>query len=406
MKIFFLYLKIALRNIRRNKRRSLFTILAISFGLFCLIVFQALKVGLHKEMVKSTVNLETCSLQIHAAGYESNLAVLKPMPEIDKVISSLEKEGITTYSRRLKTPALLSAAKKSSSVLLSGVDAIEESQVTFIANKIVKGNYMTDKKVLLGAGMAKSLGVDMGDTVTLTAQDPQGNPVTGSFTIGGLYETELASFDRSHIYLSLPDAQTFLKAQGTITEIAVLTKDGREEELASRLKETLPPETFKVQTWQEVAPDVEQIIELNDATMHLLILIVFAIVAIGITNTMTMAIFERFRELGLLTAIGTSPSGVLIMIVFESFFLGAIASLIGSAAALIACSYLARYGIDLTLFTSANQYLATSHVLKAHLLPHDLLTANAVTLLTSFLSGIYPAWKAALLQPVKALWHT
>jgi len=405
MKALLLYAKIALRNVWRNKRRSLLTILAISFGLFCLVLFQALKVGLHREMVKSTVNLETGSVQIHASGYEANLTALRPIPDIDRVISLLKKEN-STFSRRLKSPALLSVGEKSSSVLLSGVDTAREPRVTFIKNQIVKGRYLAGKEsILIGQDMARDLGADIGDTVTLTAQNLSGNSITANFTIGGLYKTELASFDRSHVYLSLPDAQSFLKAPGDVTEIALINKTLSEKELVSRLKKALPEKTFQIRTWEEIAPDVRQIIELNDATMYLLVLIVFAIVALGITNTMTMVIYERFHELGILSSIGTSPSGILAMIVFESLFLGIIASLAGSAVSFLACAYLKRYGIDLTYFTSANQYLASSHVLKAYLSSFDLLMANTVTLLTALLAGIYPAWKAARLKPVEAIRH-
>jgi len=91
------------------------------------------------------------------------------------------------------------------------------------------------------------------------------------------------------------------------------------------------------------------------------------------------------------------------MIALESLFLGLVGAAAGSAAALGACAYLARYGVDLTSFTSANQYFATSHVVRARLLLPDLAAANAVTLLTAFAGGLYPAWKASRLNPVDAI---
>jgi ABC-type lipoprotein release transport system permease subunit len=140
--------------------------------------------------------------------------------------------------------------------------------------------------------------------------------------------------------------------------------------------------------------------------MRLLILIVFFIVALGITNTMSMAIYERIRELGVLAAIGTTPTRIMGMVVIESCYLGIMASLIGSAAGILACAWLSRYGIDLSSFTSNNQYFASGHVLKAHLTAFDFFAANLTTLATALLAGLYPAWKGARLDPVTAMRHT
>jgi len=406
VKTFLLFSHIAFRNVRRNARRSLFTIIAIAFGLFCLVIFQALKVGLHREMVISTVQLDAGTLQVHAAGYEVNLAALKKMPDPEKVISVLREQGETRFSRRVKTSGLILSGKKSSSVLLSGVEPDVEPHVTFISGKIVKGSYVnTNNGILLGEELAQSIGILLGDEVTVMSQDMSGLPVSGKFPVVGVYRTELAAFDRSHAFLSIAQLQGFLHADGVVTEIAVRSDSRDESALADSLGRSLPAADYQIRTWKEIAPDVIQLIDLNDATMQLLILIVFAIIAMGITNTMTMVVFERFRELGIISAIGTPPSGILTMVVMESFCLGAVASLLGSAAAVAACGYLGRYGIDLTAFTSANQYFANSHVLKAHLLTKDLAAANAVTLFTAVIGGIYPAWKASRLKPVDAIAH-
>ncbi|MDA8165533.1 MAG: hypothetical protein M0017_10945 [Desulfobacteraceae bacterium] len=141
------------------------------------------------------------------------------------------------------------------------------------------------------------------------AQSAFGKPVTRSFPVGALYRTDLASFDRTHVYLPLAAAQAFLDAEGEVTEIAVQSPLARVAPLAARLGKLLPSDRYQVRSWAEAAPDVRQLIALNDATMDLLILIVFAIVTLGITNTMSTVIFERFREIGILAAIGTGPGG-------------------------------------------------------------------------------------------------
>jgi len=401
-----LYARIGLRNIRRNARRSLFTIAAISFGLFSLIVFQALKVGLHKEMVSGTLGLDAGTIQVHAAGFEANMALIQPIAGMDKVRSGLAGLKLTDFSERIKSPALVLAGRKSSAIMLAGVQPAKEQAVTFINRRVVEGNYLAEAdRVLLGRPLAESLGVRPGDEVVLMAQSMYGRPVTRKFVIGGLYQTDLPSFDRSHAYLPLPAAQRFLDAEDVVTEIALHTDPEQAPGLAAGLQQRLGPETWQVRPWQRTVPDLVQLIALNDATMRLLIVIVFAIVAMGITNTMTTVIFERFREFGILNAIGAGPGGIVSLVILESFFLGVIATGLGSLAGLAACLYLQHYGIDLTRFVSSNQYFAAGHVLRAYVTPGDLLNAVLITLATAIAAGIYPAWKAANMDPVKALVH-
>jgi ABC-type lipoprotein release transport system permease subunit len=400
-------LRISFRNIRRNGRRSLYTILAISFGLFCLIVFQALKNGLHREMAAGTVSLDTGSLQVHAVGYEPTLASLRPLPEPEGVERALVQSGITSYARRIRTPALLLSGPASSSVILYGIEPEREPLVTTIAGRLASGRYpVAGNGLLVGEELARSLRLAVGGRITLMAQGAFGRPAFRSFPIAGTFRTELPSFDRSRIYLPLTDLQQFLGAGGGVTEFVALTPFGSEEETAQQLARLLPPDRYQVRSWQAIAPDLTQLIELNDATMRLLILIVFFIVALGITNTMSMAVFERIRELGVLSAIGTTPGRIMGMVVVESCYLGVLAAAIGSTAGILACLYLARHGIDLSRFTSNNQYFAMGHVLKAQLTPFDLVAANLTTLATALLAGLYPAWRGARLDPVVAMRHT
>jgi len=406
MNLLLLTLRIAARNLWRNARRSFFTMAAIGFGLLCLLVFQGLKTGLHREMVTSTVGLDAGSLQVHARGYRSNLTVLRPLLSPHQVETALQDAGCRAFAPRLKASGLLMAGRQSSSILLSGVDPAREPEVTFIASRVTSGTYPSPGTgVLIGQTLAGALKVGVGDELSLMAQNAFGRPVVRRFPVTGIYHTQLDSFDRTHVYLSLADLQDFLDAEGMVTEIAARFPLGQSAEKAAVLRQVLAGGDYAVSTWRQIAPDVVQLVELNDATMTLLIVIVFAIVALGIINTMSMVVYERFRELGILAAIGTPPERLVAMIVLESGCLGAAAAIVGTLLGAAACSWLATHGVDLTAFTSHNQYFATSHVLKAHLLVRDLVAANLITVGTSLVGGLYPAWKASRLEPVRAVRH-
>ena len=399
-------IRVAARNALRNGRRTAYTVLAVAFGLLCLIVFQALKVGLHAEMVRSTVELDAGLVQIHGVGYEPNLASLKPLPEPEKVVKGLINAGATGWALRTRVPALLLAKEKSSTVLLTGIDPEREPSVTFVSARITKGAY-PDRSggVLLPENLAQPLGVGVGDEVSLMAQDASGRAVVRKFRIGGLYRTALQSFDRTHLFIEGGALREFLRAENVYTEAVAVNEPGDEATLAAQLRASLDPAKFQVRTWKEAAPDVDQLIRLNDSTMGLLIAIVFAIVAMGIVNTMSMAVFERFREVGVMLALGARPRTVFTLIVLESTAIGVLSAALGTLLGVAACGYLAKYGVDLTSLTSSNEYFATSHILKARLTLPDLAWENGLTILTASLAGVLPAAKAVRLEVVEALGH-
>jgi len=404
-----IHILIAFRNIVRHSRRSMLTIVAVAFGIFCLIVFQALKTGLHEKMLESSLGLDLGSIQIHAAGYETNMPLLQTLPDPKVITDVLKAQGLLQQSAmRVKATALVLAGKRSSSVVFSGIDTEQEKNVTFIHRKVTAGQYrLGNRAVLLGRELAESLGLAVGDPVSILAQDSFGKPVRAKLTVGGLFESGLRSFDQSHIYLDIGDARDILDTEdNAVTEIAIGVNPQAVDSINHRLVQALAGLDLQVRTYKELAPDLVQLMELNDATFKLLILIVFTIVAMGIANTMTTVIFERFRELGTLSALGTTPGQIVLLIITESALLGIISSIIGSGGALVACNWLGVHGIDLSHFTSSNQYFAAGSLLKAHLGVADVVIANIITLFTALAAGIYPAMKAARLKPVEALRYT
>ena len=315
---------LAFRNLARNRRRSLLTIAAIAFALVCLLVFDALKNGLHQKMVATATETDTGALQIHAKDYGANYISLSELAQPEKVVAELTALGFGNYARRLQ--------------------------------------------------------------------------------ITGIFATGVVAFDQNHLFMNLPALQSFLAAGDMVSEIAVALPQQGLVAKAEQLRQGLGS-AYQVETWQEISPDLVQLIKLNDTTMMVLILIVFLIVAMGIANTMATITFERFREFGTIAALGATPANILGLVIAEALALGLTASLIGSLVGGVLCFYLGRHGIDLTAFTSANQYFSNNHILKAVVEWRQVVLTNCFTLLTATLAGILPAWTAARQNPVEALGH-
>jgi len=405
MKSLAITLLLACRNLSRNRRRSLLTISAIAFALVSLLVFNSLKQGLHQTMIATATQTDIGAIQIHGQGYEANRVNLSALPDPVEVSKALASMGITTFARRLKGNGLVLAGPKSAAVLLHGVVNEEERRVTVVHERLIAGVAPAgEKEVMIGQGLARALGLALADPLTIMSQDLFGAPVTRRFTVCGIFQTGVAAFDQGHLFLTLPGLQSYLDADGLISEIAVSVPIAEHTAQVGLLRQRLG-DAYRVEPWEAVAPDVTQLIALNDSTMLILIAIVFLIVGMGIVNTMTTIIFERFREFGTIAALGCTPAGIMGLVTAEALALGLAASLLGSTIGITLCLYLARYGIDLTAFTSSNQYFSNNHVLKAVLTWQDLLATNGFTLFAAMAAGLYPAWCAARLDPAHSLSH-
>lgn len=404
--LFVIHFHIALRNILRHQRRSLLTVGAVATSVYFLVVFLALLGGLNQKMMDSALGLDSGTIQVHAAGAVRNRSRLLPLPKPEAIAEAFIAAGVTRFAPRLKAPALLLSGRESAPVYLSGIDPIREAAVTLIEEKMLSGSYQPGPgQILVSKELAQSFGLEIGKTLTIMSQGLFGQTRTGRFAICGFFATGLASFDQSHVYLSLSAAQTLLDAEGAISEMAARTSPAQAEELAKLLRQTLPSDALMVQTWREFSPDLAQLMELNESTFRLLTLILFLVAAMGIANTMSTVIFERFREFGTLSAMGVTPGGIIGLVLGESLLIGLFAALIGLAAAFATCLFLASHGINLAYFTSANQYFVAGPILKAVLKPGDFILAALVTLLTATAAGFLPAWKASRLNPIKALSH-
>ncbi|PLX95831.1 MAG: hypothetical protein C0620_03535 [Desulfuromonas sp.] len=396
--------KIGLRNLGRNRRRTLLTGSLISFGVLCLIVFQALKVGMHNQMILSTTSLDSGILQIHAPEYRNNRTGLQPLAQPDQLVAKLTGHHIA-FSARLKTAALILAGPQSSMLSISGVHPDHERQITQIAANLVEGTYLQSAEtIVLSRSLAQAMSLAVGDQVTVMAQDSGGQPALIPLRIQGLYDTGLPSFDNTHAYVTLDTMQHLLKADNVITEIAIHSTLNAQSQAESQLHELLD-ERYVITRWQQNLPDLVQLIELNDTTMSILIVIVFSLVGMGILNTMTMVTYERFQEFGLLSAMGYPPAGVLRMVLYEALFLGVGSAIVGSFVASLICIWLSQHGLDLSQFTSSNPYFTNAHILYPQTRLIDVVSAAAMACLTCVISSVFPAWKVSHLDPVEALRH-
>ncbi len=402
------FLKIALRNIIRNKKRTLITLSAVGFGLCALIFIRAFVEGAHKQMIENYTSLINSHIQIHKSGYHRNQKLEDYINQPEAVVDKFKEfDEIKATSLRIKAVGLVSSAESSAGVLILGIQAENEKNISRIHRLIKEGQFLNEdqqNKIILGRPLAQNLNVTAGDKVVIMSQALDGSIATGAYYIWGLWDTGVEEIDKGLVMISYKAAQDLFVMPDKASEIAVKLNSVEEsQQLAQKIKDDLNSSALEVLPWQTISPSLQQWVEFDNGFIGIIVLVIMIVVAIGILNTVLMGVLERTREFGILLAIGTKPSQIVLTIALESTLLGLLGSAIGLLLGWLLTIYFGKVGIDLTIFASAlNSFYIDSFVYPL-LNSEQVLSSIFLVVLTSILVSIYPAWHAARLKPIEAI---
>lgn len=406
-----LFFSMAWRNIWRNRRRSLLTIVAIALGLAFNIFMRGIGDGFHDQMVDNSVRAEIGHIEIHRSGYRDDPGLNKTLPDADKVAQAIRSlPGLRGYSLRVIGSGLASTADNSSGVQILGVDPAQEQTVTTIQNAIVQGRYLSaaeNRPILVGERLAKHLKVSLDDKVVLLVQAADGSMGAQLFRVGGIFRSGSPEMDEGVVFVLRSDAQNLFSLGGRVTEAALLLDSSRQVPAdLQMLKRDLAGEPVEILPWWQVEPFLQQFIQIDDAFFYIIVLIFFIVISIGILNTIMMSIFERVREFGVMMALGTKPRQIIKLVVEEALALGLVGIAAGTLIGSALTQYFARHGINLSSFSAGAAALGiTSSRVFSELTVANLLYSNLAVLAVVVLVALYPAFYAARLRPVEAIRH-
>jgi len=406
-----LFFNMAWRNVWRNRRRSLLTVMAISLGLGFNIFMRAIGDGFHEQMVDNSVRSHIGHLVVHRAGYHDDPGINKTLPdpaEVEQAIQSLP--DLRAYSLRVLGDGLASTAENSAGVAIVGIDPAKERKVTTIHRGIVKGQYLREgevRPILIGDRLAVNLKADVGDKVVLLVQAADGSMGANLFRVAGIFRSGAPELDRGMAFILRKDAQELFSLQNRETEAVVLLNSSLGVPAAQQaLESKLSGEHVEVLTWYQVEPFLLQFIQLDDAFFYIIVIIFFVVISIGILNTIMMSVFERVREFGVMMALGTKPRQIVKMVVEEAFVLALVGAVIGSAIGISASLYFATEGMNLSAWAEGAAALGmTTTVVYTKLTAANVVISNLAVLAVVVLVGLYPALHASRLRPVEAIRH-
>jgi ABC-type lipoprotein release transport system permease subunit len=401
-----LTVKIAWRNVFRQKRRTLLTVLAMFAGFVLSSVSIGWADGAYNNVIEMFTRNRLGHIQIHREGYLDKPSLYKTIDEYTQVGQKVEEtQGVEAWAPRLYSAGLVSVADNSAGARIIGIDPDRENITTRFDKKIVTGksfNRQPSHEAILGRSLARKLKASVGDSIVILSQAADGSMANDLYEIVGLIESGDAMTDQTAFYLHLLDAQQLLVLPGSVHELVVVVDELDDVgDIAARLSENLDDTSLAVAPWQEFAKSFYTAMKADQQGAWLMILIITLIVAVGVLNTILMNVLERQREYGVLRAVGTRPGQICRLVLIEVFFLALISIIVGAAGGLIANSLLAEYGISLSESFSYGGVEFTD--MKGEVNARSFYIPTVVVMIAALLVSLYPALKAARVEPARAM---
>ena len=411
---------LALRNLRRNLRRTLLTSSAMVIGGIFLMVSLPLGDGTHEAWIESAVRMGSGHITLQHPRFHTSRKIEDRLDPQTRSAgeAALARRGVREMVRavspRLSIGGLASSPSGARPAQIMGVDPIGESEFSILDEKVVEGRYLKpDDRIaaFVGSGLAEALELRVGSRLVLTAQDSQGEIAGQLVRVVGIFQSGVPEIDQSLIHIPLATAGGWLQAADTATGLAVLLSDSRDvPRLTRALRAELSPAvdagTLKVMTWREAMPALDAAVKIDDFGNYLFQGILFTIIGLGIVNTVLMSVLHRHREFGVLQALGLTPrqTGGLVMV--EGLVLTVVSGAIGIGLGLFITWFFWADGLDLSGAWDED-WSFSGVVMDPVIVPVFRVARVIQGLVFMFLIGalasVYPALRASRIDVAEAM---
>ncbi|TKB07484.1 ABC transporter permease [Desulforhopalus sp. IMCC35007] len=364
--------KLSLLHLLRSWRTTVVLSFMVIFAVGALVFLAALAIGTNDAMIRNSIGL-----------FSGHISGTNILPGSDT--SLLQVEGVEHVLRRTEHRFLLWTDDIFETVLLMGVDPVQEKQSTVLWKKSVAGRYLLagEEAIFINQETASRLQVEVGGQVKLGSRPGE---VLKTFTVIGIYHTGISQLDQG---LAFCPVEVFPKPDSPINVAVFLHYGTPTKTVVERYRELMPSATFK--DWPEFMPDLKQLIDLNFVCMAIVMILVFVLVSVGISCAFLIFTLRNMREHGILKAMGILPVDTALLLVTQIAFLTIFAALIGEIAGIAAVALFSESGIDLTTLTSHNQYFSVSGVIYPRLTLASLLPSPLLAVFFGLAAAVWPA---------------
>ncbi|MFL2570837.1 MAG: ABC transporter permease [Parvicellaceae bacterium] len=327
-------IKLAWRNIWRNKKRSFITITAIVVAVFLAILMRSMQLGMYDNMIQNVVGSYSGHVQIHSNGFWEEQTIDNAFKYNDSLIQKIKKtKAVAGTTKRIQSGCLSSFSDLSKFVFVTGIEPEKEQQLTDWNKRLIDGQLLqtNSNSVNVGKGIAKYYNLKVGDTLIFIGQGYHGMQAVGAYPVSGVLDMKNPNLNNTSVFMTLPTAQDFLSANNLITHLVINKKEySKEADIVAAIKKELNQD-YEIMSWQEMMPEIETIIQADSAGGLIMIFILYMIITFGIFGTVLMMTQERKYEFGVVISIGMKKTKLMVAMVYETIFLSAIGILLGIA---------------------------------------------------------------------------
>lgn len=410
-------LRLAALNLMRYRRRTLLTTLLITLSMVAVLLFISISGSFKALMVGQITDSMLGHIQIHRKGYVASIDNLPLNLNMkDKMVTRVHEmladiKGIEAVAERVKLGAMFSNFTETTNIRLNGVNPEQEIAVSpLLPSRLIEGQIdssLVEKgNILIPELLAKGMKVKLGDNIVLVANNKDGSVNGKTFVVQGVLEGISGPGGRDG-YIHMDDARELLRMDSAeVSEMVIRLKNPAQlKEIIQQLLKLFEPiknqqgkPAFEIHSWEKLSP-FANIAKMIDMLTLFIKGMLIAVVLISIMNVMIMAVYERIREIGTITAIGTLPSKVLGLFLSEGLLLGLLGSFIGAVISVIVILIL--NSVQLSFDFGRQENLILTPVINFM----EIMTMSGIVVAVSVLATAQPAWKASRMEPIDALRH-
>ena len=409
-------INMAWRNLWRQKRRTILTLISIIFGGFFAIMMTGMQDYTWVDFIDTTARMGSGHIALQHPEYQDKPTLTRTVTETDVKRTAVQTdEDVSTTVERTTGQAMLATASDSFGAFFIAYDPTQETEYTMEwTDGLIAGELFTgpdDDGIILGKVLAKNLEAEIGDKVVYTLTDRSGEIVSGMERLSGIITTGAESTDAAIMLLPIGTVRSVVGYDpNESTQVAIFLNNGRRTLTVSQRIDALIGADAAVLTWDEMQPEIKTFIAMKKGGGMVMSIVLGILIAAGIFNTIFMSVMERTREFGIMVAVGYTPKQLFGLVMAESAIFSVLGLLLSAAFTAPLYFKLAATGLDMsaTYQSMGMESMDIAGVGFDPVMPFGIFPENAIAIAlaivaATMLAGLYPAWKAGRVEPVESI---